>query len=85
MKKLKNFWRTMMGTNSQAQNTNQSDLPTGSMYLDTTNQSYQIHNPQYVGRYEITPNFHVHLQLKPMWLHRYMTRILLGWKWKNTK
>jgi hypothetical protein len=60
-------------------------LPTGSMYSDTTNLSYQIHNPQYVGGYHITPNFHVYLQTKPFWLHRYMTRILLGWKWKDTK
>jgi hypothetical protein len=55
------------------------------MYLDTTNLSFQIHNPQYVGGYHITPNFHVYLQTKPFWLHRYMTRILLGWKWEDTK
>jgi hypothetical protein len=76
----------MMGTNSQAQNTNQSGSPTTSGYLDTTNQSYQIFSqPEYVGGYDITPNFTVMLQTKPMWLHRYMTRILLGWKWKDTK
>ena len=76
----------MMGTNSQVQNTNQSDLPTTSEYSGITNTNYQILKlPEYVGGYDITPNFTVMLQTKPMWLHRYMTRILLGWKWKDTK
>ena len=76
----------MMGTTSQVRNTNQSDLPTTSEYSGITNTNYQIYkNPEYVGGYDITPNFTVMLQTKPMWLHRYMTRILLGWKWKDTK
>jgi hypothetical protein len=61
-------------------------LPTTSEYSGITNTNYQIYkNPEYVGGYDITPNFTVMLQTKPMWLHRYMTRILLGWKWKDTK
>lgn len=76
----------MRGTTSQVQNTNQSDLPTTSEYSGTTNTNYQILTlPEYVGGYDITPNFTIMLQTKPMWLHRYMTRILLGWKWKDTK
>lgn len=89
MKRLKNFWNTIKGTNSQVQNTSQSDLPTGSGTLSTTNLKYpqyqMIKQPEWIGRYELTPNFHVYLETKPMWLHRYMTRILLGWKWEDSK
>ncbi len=86
IKKLKRSLSTTKDTTSQAQNTNQSDSPTGCAYSSTTTPSYQIlKNPEFVGRYEITFNFHVYLQAKPFWLHRYMSRILLGWKWEDTK
>ena len=76
----------MRGTTSQVQNTNQSDLPTTSEYSGITNTNYRILKlPEYIGGYDITPNFTVMLETKPMWLHRYMTRILLGWKWKDNK
>ena len=86
MKRLKNFWNTIKATICRTQNTSQSDSPSGSGTLDTTNLNYQIlKNPEYVGKYEITPNFHVYLQTKPFWLHRYMTKILLGWVWVDQK
>lgn len=86
IKRLKNSLSTTKDTTCQTQNTNQSDLPTGSSAFDTTNTNYQILKlPEYIGGYDITPNFTVMLQTKPMWLHRYMTRILLGWKWKDSK
>jgi hypothetical protein len=61
-------------------------LPTTSEYSGITNTNYRILKlPEYIGGYDITPNFTVMLETKPMWLHRYMTRILLGWKWKDNK
>lgn len=84
--RLKNFWSTIKGMIYPAQNTNQSDSLTGLSASDTTKASFQIYNqPEWVGGYDITPNFKVMLATKPMWLHRYMTRVLLGWKWKDSK
>lgn len=39
--------------------------------------------PRYEGCYSIGESFHVYLTKRPMWLHRKMVFIILGWKWKD--
>lgn len=41
--------------------------------------------PKYVGYYDIIPGeFSIYLRKKPNFIHRWFTRVLLGWKWKDT-
>jgi hypothetical protein len=44
-------------------------------------------NPKYAGGYRIggSMGFQVNLKEKPIWLHRTMMRLCLGWKWKDAK
>lgn len=49
---------------------------------------YQINIPQYVGRYDLFGDdytFCINLVKKPNWLHRFWTRILLGWVWRDAR
>ena len=41
--------------------------------------------PQIVnaGRWVISQSFHVCVTKKPCWLHRIMTKTLLGWEWQD--
>ena len=44
--------------------------------------SFKINNNRYVGCYDIMPDeFTVYLKRKPNFIHRWFTRILLGWRW----
>ena len=84
--KLNNSLSITEDTTYPAQNTNPSDSPTGFVFIGTTLPPYQILPiPKYVGTYHITVGFSISLEKKPLWLHRYMTRILLGWKWVDIK
>lgn len=85
MQRLKRLLSTTVDTSSQTQNTNPLDLPTGSTCLDTTLDYQLIKNPEYVGMYHVTVGFAISLEKKPFWLHRYMTKLLLGWKWEDFK
>lgn len=42
-----------------------------------------IGNPKYVGCYILSGNWSFYFQKKPSWLHRKMTKLLLGWEWKD--
>lgn len=47
--------------------------------------SLVIMNTPYVGYYDIIPGeFSIYLRKKPNFIHRWFTRVLLGWKWKDT-
>lgn len=37
--------------------------------------------PKTVGSYQIGGNLQVHLNHKPNRVHRYFTKLLLGWEW----
>jgi hypothetical protein len=37
--------------------------------------------PPSVGRLELVPGFVLFMPDKPLWLHRTMMRLLLGWVW----
>ena len=43
--------------------------------------------PKYVGSYCIggSMGLQIYLKEKPIWLHRTMMRLCLGWKWKDAK
>lgn len=51
----------------------------------TTDKTYTFQGPEYVGEYIINNNFYVAFTNKPNWFHRTMTKMLLGWKWKDKK
>lgn len=38
-----------------------------------------------VGYYKIGKSFHVFFQEKPNSIHRYFTKLFLGWKWHDQK
>ena len=38
-----------------------------------------------VGYYKIGKSFHVFFEQKPKTIHRYFTKLLLGWKWHDQK
>ncbi len=44
---------------------------------------FKIVVPKYVGHWEISGNFHVHVTERPNRLNRLMTRLLLGWVWNG--
>ena len=45
---------------------------------------HRLEMPKFVGQWLITPNFKVSLEKKPNWFHRKMTKLLLGWTWRDT-
>ena len=38
-----------------------------------------------VGYYKIGKSFHVFFEKKPKAIHRYFTKVFLGWKWHDQK
>ena len=38
-----------------------------------------------IGSYKIGYNYHIHLQKKPNIIHRFFSKLLLGWVWKDVK
>jgi len=47
-----------------------------------TNNSPGIQQPKYIGRVEITPDLYYELTSMPNRFHRFMSRLLLGWKFE---
>ena len=41
--------------------------------------------PKQVGYYKIGKSFHVFFEVKPKAIHRYFTKLFLGWKWHDQK
>lgn len=35
------------------------------------------------GYWQVTENFHIHNKTNPSWLHKKITNIFFGWKWKD--
>lgn len=38
---------------------------------------------KYVGQWIVGPSVRFSLEKKPSWLHRTMTKLLLGWEWRD--
>jgi hypothetical protein len=53
----------------------------------TKGYSFTELNPKYVGSYWIggSMGLHISFKEKPIWLHRTMMRLCLGWEWKDAK
>lgn len=41
--------------------------------------------PKQVGYYVVGKGFHIFFQKKPNVIHRYFTKLFLGWKWHDQK
>jgi hypothetical protein len=41
--------------------------------------------PKQVGYYKIGKSFHVFFEQKPKSIHRFFTKLFLGWQWKDQK
>jgi len=41
--------------------------------------------PKQVGYYVVGKGFHIFFQKKPNAIHRYFTKLFLGWKWHDQK
>ena len=54
-------------------------------YTYKTEDVEQIKVRQSAGCWVISSSFYVNVKTKPNWLHRLITRLLLGWKWEDRK
>jgi hypothetical protein len=55
---------------------------------ELVNNDYKLNfNPIYAGYYKIGGNIGMQISLgkKPKWIHRKLTKLLLGWEWKDNK
>ena len=46
---------------------------------------HSIKKPIQAGSYKIGKSFHIFFEVKPSVIHRYFTKLLLGWKWVENK
>lgn len=45
---------------------------------------FSVQVPETAGCWCISGDFHVHVSKRPNWLHRKMTKFLLGWTWQDS-
>lgn len=68
----------------QKQLSNQKD----EVYDDFVMRSGEIptlKRPKQVGSYKIGKSFHIFFDKKPNVIHRFFSKLLLGWKWQDQK
>ena len=53
--------------------------------VQRSNEIHSISKPIQAGSYKIGKSFHVFFEVKPSAIHRYFTKLLLGWKWQDQK
>jgi hypothetical protein len=46
---------------------------------------FRIKGIKMIGSYKIGFNYFIYLQKKPNFVHRFFTKLLLGWVWKDAK
>ena len=44
-----------------------------------------LKRPKQVGSYKIGKSFHIFFDKKPNVIHRFFSKLLLGWKWQDQK
>jgi hypothetical protein len=57
-------------------------------YDDFVLRSGEIHTikkPVQAGSYKVGKSFHVYFEKKPNSIHRFFTKLFLGWKWQDQK
>lgn len=83
-----NYWKNISVSNNI--NSQTLTLGTGWGNIATVSNiepnSFHIRNePDSVGYWEISEGMRVYRKDKPKYYIRYLTRMLLGWAWKDTK
>ena len=53
--------------------------------VQRSSEIHSIYKPLQAGSYKIGKSFHVFFEVKPNAIHRYFTKLLLGWKWQDQK
>ena len=46
---------------------------------------FRVKGIKMIGSYKIGFNYFIYLQKKPNFVHRFFTKLLLGWVWKDAK
>jgi hypothetical protein len=56
--------------------------------MEMIQRSGEIHSiikPNQVGSYKVGKSFHIFFEKKPSSIHRFFTKLFLGWKWQDQK
>jgi hypothetical protein len=53
--------------------------------IDRAGEIHSIKPSKQAGSYKIGKSFHIFFEKKPNSLHRFFTKLLLGWKWHDQK
>lgn len=54
-------------------------------FVMRANEVPHIKVPKQVGYYKIGKSFHIFFEEKPNAIHRFFTKLFLGWKWQDQK
>ena len=54
-------------------------------FVMRANEVHHIKAVKQVGSYRIGKTFHVYFEEKPNLIHRFFTKLFLGWKWVENK
>jgi hypothetical protein len=53
--------------------------------IQRSGEIHSIFKPNQAGSYRVGKSFHIFFEKKPNLLHRFFTKLLLGWKWHDQK
>ena len=53
--------------------------------VQRSSEVHSIKKPIQAGSYKIGKSFHVFFEEKPKSIHRFFTKLFLGWQWKDQK
>lgn len=53
--------------------------------VQRSNEIHSIYKPVQAGSYKIGKSFHIFFDKKPNLIHRFFTKLFLGWKWVDNK
>jgi hypothetical protein len=53
--------------------------------VQRSSEIHSIKKPIQAGSYKIGKSFHVFFEEKPKSIHRFFTKLFLGWEWKDQK
>ena len=53
--------------------------------VQRSSEIHSIKKPIQAGSYKIGKSFHVFFEQKPKLIHRFFTKLFLGWVWKDQK
>jgi hypothetical protein len=53
--------------------------------VQRSSEIHSIYKPVQAGSYKIGKSFHIFFDKKPNPIHRFFTKLFLGWKWQDQK